>query len=288
MEKYISHHHQANLKLYTGDPSSTNRRNLRLVNLLGVSNQTIGVSLARVPLAGLKCAGYKVVELHEAGWAERSGLLSVGDEIVNINGRRLRGLGLDTARLILSQCSSPAEAVVASNTNQGEEELAQTEEKIVLWEGGAGTKGRTGVFSTVITVGEREEGGSVVTAVDTPQTTPQTSRHCVPHSTQSARPPLTNSILSVEFQKGPGQPPLGFSVVGGADSAKGSLGIFVKRVMTEGQAAALLSEGDQILSVNGRTLQGLSHSQAISVFKVIRSGPVRLQVARRPPGRLSR
>ena len=287
MEKYINHHH--NLKLYTGESTTTNRRNLRLVNLIGVSNQTIGVSLARVPLVNLKCAGYKVVEVHEAGWARRSGVLTLGDEIVNIDGKRLRGLGLDSARLILSQCSSTAEAVVASTEGEEGGEVEETEEKIVLWKGGE----RTGVYSTVITVGESGgEGGGEVTAVDTPHTTPHTTRHSAPHgaphTTQPARALLTNSILSVEFQKGPGQPPLGFSVVGGADSAKGSLGIFVKTVMREGQAAPLLCEGDQILSVNGRTLRGLSHRQAISVFKLIRSGRVRLQVVRRPPARPAR
>ena len=280
MEKYISHHHQHSLRLYTGAgrDSTTNRRNLRLVNLIGVSDKTIGVSLARVGLANMKCAGYKVVEVHQAGWAERSGVLTVGDEIVNIAGRRLRGLGLDTARLVLSQCSGTAEAVVARTEEEEVGQLGETEEeKIVLWCGG----GRAGVYSTVITVGD---GRSEVTAVDTPHIT----RHCLQTNSQPARPLLYNSVLSVDFEKGPGQPPLGFSVVGGADSAKGSLGIFVKTVMAEGQAALLLCEGDQILSVNGQSLQGLSHSQAISVFKVIRSGQVSLQVVRRPPARISR
>ena len=209
----------------------------------------------------------------------RDGVLTVGDEIVNINGKRLRGLGLDAARQILSQCSRTAEAVVArTEVVAGDPgDVGETEEKIVLWEGGV----RTGVYSTVITVGDNR---SVVTAVDTPHIT----RHCLQTNSQPARPLLTNSVLSVDFEKGPGQRPLGFSVVGGADSAKGSLGIFVKTVMPEGQAALLLCEGDQILSVNGQSLQGLSHSQAISVFKVIRSGRVSLQVVRRPPVRSSR
>jgi hypothetical protein len=39
--------------------------------------------------------------------------------------------------------------------------------------------------------------------------------------------------------------------------------------------------GDEILAVNGMPLQGLSHSEAISVFKNIRSGKILLHVARR-------
>ena len=60
--------------------------------------------------------------------------------------------------------------------------------------------------------------------------------------------------------------------MGGRDSAKGNIGIFVKTVLSEGQAAddGKLMEGDEILSVNGQTLHGLSHNEAIAVFKRIR------------------
>ena len=39
--------------------------------------------------------------------------------------------------------------------------------------------------------------------------------------------------------------------------------------------------GDEIFAVNGNLLQGLSHSEAIAIFKQIRSGPVVLQTGRR-------
>ena len=39
--------------------------------------------------------------------------------------------------------------------------------------------------------------------------------------------------------------------------------------------------GDEILSVNGHSTQGLSHSEAIAIFKGIRSGKVTIHVARR-------
>ena len=43
----------------------------------------------------------------------------------------------------------------------------------------------------------------------------------------------------------------------------------------------IFSAGDEVLAVNGLALQGMSHSEAISVFKNIRSGRVVLHVARR-------
>lgn len=43
--------------------------------------------------------------------------------------------------------------------------------------------------------------------------------------------------------------------------------------------------GDEILSVNGKALQGLSHQEAINVFKSIKSGEVVILVGRRNPKR---
>lgn len=44
--------------------------------------------------------------------------------------------------------------------------------------------------------------------------------------------------------------------------------------------------GDEILSVNGSALQGLSHQEAIAVFKSIKTGDVTILIGRRSPKRI--
>lgn len=95
------------------------------------------------------------------------------------------------------------------------------------------------------------------------------------------------TIQTVVFEKGPGQKSLGFSIVGGRDSPRGNMGIFVKTIFPTGQAAegGKLKEGDEIFAVNGTATHGLSHQEAIRLFKEVKLGQVILHIGRRVPRR---
>ncbi|XP_036035559.1 multiple PDZ domain protein isoform X12 [Onychomys torridus] len=72
---------------------------------------------------------------------------------------------------------------------------------------------------------------------------------------------------------------LGFSIVGGYGSPHGDLPIYVKTVFAKGAAAEdrRLKRGDQIIAVNGQSLEGVTHEEAVAILKQTK-GTVTLMV----------
>ncbi|XP_018411979.1 PREDICTED: multiple PDZ domain protein [Nanorana parkeri] len=77
-------------------------------------------------------------------------------------------------------------------------------------------------------------------------------------------PPQYNTIV---LDRGPDG--LGFSIVGGYGSPHGDLPIYVKTVFSKGAAAedGRLNRGDQIIAVNGQSLEGVTHEEAVAILK---------------------
>ncbi|XP_046904878.1 multiple PDZ domain protein-like isoform X2 [Hypomesus transpacificus] len=72
---------------------------------------------------------------------------------------------------------------------------------------------------------------------------------------------------SITLERGPDG--LGFSIVGGFGSPHGDLPIYVKTVFGKGAASedGRLKRGDQIMAVNGQSLDGVTHEEAVGILK---------------------
>ncbi|KAG8455140.1 hypothetical protein GDO86_001376 [Hymenochirus boettgeri] len=77
-------------------------------------------------------------------------------------------------------------------------------------------------------------------------------------------PPQYKTII---LERGPDG--LGFSIVGGHGSPHGDLPIYVKTVFSKGAASedGRLNRGDQIIAVNGQSLEGVTHEEAVAILK---------------------
>lgn len=208
---------------------------------------------------------YVISRIEQGGLIDRDGRFQIGDEVVQVNGQRVRGMTLQEARTTLKNCPREVDIVIARKSKDSDDKPPAVTgmRKFSYQFDHVAPRRRTCNVAPAVGPGRRVTAGTM------------------PRRPKS----LSLSLFTVTFHKGPGRKSLGFSVVGGQDSPKGGMGIFVKTVFHSGQAAeeGSLKEGDEILAVNGKSLQGLTHSEAITVFKNIKSGEVVLHVGRRDP-----
>ena len=215
----------------------------------------------------------------------RDGRLQIGDEIINVNGCRLRGVGLQEARDILQNSPKEVDIVIArcsgeiSSSSSGRS-TATTDESCTdtaenspsptptprvsspspprYYDPSIRSSPALASIHKLTTQGDtttsirnktphhqrrsrsahpqrKSMGPLNINATTTPTDPMATSTHGPSAATSTSsevglrRPKsLSLFIYTITYEKGAGKKSLGFSVVGGRDSPKGSMGIYVK------------------------------------------------------------
>ncbi|XP_013369898.1 PREDICTED: inaD-like protein isoform X3 [Chinchilla lanigera] len=122
--------------------------------------------------------------------------------------------------------------------------------------------------------------GAIATQLESMSAGQHPSSPGTDHPSEDAETPSAKMITLERGSEG-----LGFSIVGGYGSPHGDLPVYVKTVSTKGAAAddGRLKRGDQILAVNGESLEGVTHEQAVAILQHQR-GTVTLAVLSRDSG----
>uniref|UniRef100_A0A8C2BFW7 PDZ domain-containing protein n=1 Tax=Cyprinus carpio TaxID=7962 RepID=A0A8C2BFW7_CYPCA len=213
--------------------------------------------------------GIFVSEIKRGGAADLDGRLLLGDQILSVNGEDMRAASQDYAsallqvhdtkhtthensfpppsKIITSELYFQLGARVISINGTSTERLSVTEASALLRNSSGAVTLQVCVF--------RHESNHFKCSV-------------IPHS-------LSMNTITLER----GSAGLGFSIVGGFGSSHGDLPIYVKSIFPKGAAVEdrRLRRGDQLLKVNGQSLEGVTHSEAVELLRQT-SGTVTLQV----------
>lgn len=209
------------------------------------ADQCLGIFIAKTAESS---PGYLVAHVVPNGLADKEGTLKIGDEILIVNGKRLRGLSMAEARKILGSGSGPGEVdIVVSRYTAIEQSPKKLTESSVDYENVHMENGHGVIvensprshFRKRQTKHHRDRKNESTRSNSTEKTITSVessrSQSVSNFCTLPRRPRNTvSTFLTVVFQKGPGKKSLGFTIVGGSDSPKGSIGEFCLVIFMQG------------------------------------------------------
>jgi hypothetical protein len=183
-------------------------------------------------------SGYLVAHIVPNGLVDKEGTLKIGDKILIVNGKRLRGLDMAEARRILGNSSGPGDVNIiitrCSDINQRVKRLTESSvdyENISIEDGHKIVENSIGShfkkYQTRCYREKKTESNKLISSEKYATSMDIGTQNVSMFCTLPRRPKsIISTLFTVLFKKGIGKKSLGFTIVGGKDSPKGSIGNF--------------------------------------------------------------
>ncbi|KAM9364913.1 inaD-like protein [Pholidichthys leucotaenia] len=200
-------------------------------------------------------SGVFISEVVRGGAAELDGRLMQGDQILSVNGEDTRNASQEAIAAILKCARGPVLL-----------ELGRL--KAAAWITSRGSSQKSQMTQV-----SRCSSGVVVPALTQPLASSDVPTSTLPVSNTKSPSDVTSlevdpDVRTVEFTRGANDS-LGVSIAGGKGSPLGDIPIFIAMIQAKGVAAKThrLKVGDRIVSINSQSVDGLSHSEVVTMLK---------------------
>lgn len=213
------------------------KENERFVEIKKGPSQPLGISISGGVGSPLGNVPVFVAMVQPNGAAE--GKLDIGDNILSINGQSTENKTHDD---IVRMLKGSDDSIVLLKVRKGEQDIRSLSEYLA----------------------ETANTMSNMLASSMPDISAESNFYQSQDSDSSLQ---AQRLILITLDRGTDG--LGFSVVGGMGSMYGDLPIFVKSVFNIGAAArdGRLKKGDRIVAVNGESLDGSTHAEAVTILK---------------------
>ncbi|XP_032822123.2 multiple PDZ domain protein-like isoform X1 [Petromyzon marinus] len=249
---------------YRGDDESA--LHVFTVELLKKAGRGLGLSIV-----GKKSGnGVFVSEVVHGGAAEADGRLTQGDQILSVDGEDVRSASQETVAAILKCAQGVVKMEVGRMKVGSLLSSRRTSDTSQVSQASANSLPPPfGVVTASVAAATAAASGSSSSSEPTPSRSDGTLSPTSSQATSgSETPQQQQQIRTVELTKDPNDS-LGISIAGGMGSPLGDVPVFIAMIQADGIAARTqkLKVGDQLISVNGEAVHGLTHAQVVELLK---------------------